>query len=162
MAYVEGVMAVLKPRPGQRFLEVGCGEGEHFFPVFEGMQGRGVFLAAELQEEPLRRFLTRLEAWAEHPGFANIEVVRAKPDRLPLPDSCADLVLLVRGLHKLADRAAYLRELKRLLAPGGTLCLVDEAPYDEAAACQDLQQAGFGWVVSHAGFGDAWCLSARR
>jgi ubiquinone/menaquinone biosynthesis C-methylase UbiE len=162
MLPVAGVLQVLKPKPGQRFLDVGCGEGALFFPVFEAMQGQGVFLAAELQEDRLRSFLNRLEAYAEHPGYAHIEVVRAKPDRLPLPDACADMVLLAGVLAELGDRVAYLRELKRLLAPGGTLCLVDQRPVDEALACDELQQAGFGWIVSHAGFDDHWCLSARR
>jgi len=180
---VARMLELLKPKPGLRFLDVGCGTGTFFFPVFEAMGGKGVFLAAELQEELLRRFLNRLEAYAEHPGYAHIEVVRAKPDRLPLPDSCADLALLSQVLHEVADRVAYLRELRRLLAPGGTLCLLDwRTPAEEPAlrelaspmgppfehrvsehqACLDLQAAGFGLVVTHAGFGQNWCLSARR
>ena len=177
------LLQVLRPRPGQRFLDVGCGTGTFFFPVFEAMGGKGVFLAAELQEDMLRHFLTRLEAYAEHPGYARVEVVRAKPDRLPLPDNSADLILLAQVYHEMRDRVAYLRELGRLLAPGGTLCLLDwrtprEEPglldeaaplgppfgqrVDEQRACAELQAAGFQWVVSHAGFGQNWCLTARR
>ncbi len=177
------LLQALQLKPGLRFLDVGCGTGSFFFPVFEAMQGQGVFLAAELQEEMLRRFLTRLESYAEHPGYAKVEVVRAKPDRLPLPDQCADRVLLAQVYHEVDERVAYLRELRRLLSPGGRLVVLDWRRADEdpalaadpapmgpplehriaeAQACDELQAAGFGLVVSHAGFGQNWCLSAVR
>ena len=177
------LVELLAPKPGLRFLDVGCGTGTFFFPIFEKMQGQGIFLAAELQEELLRRFLSRLETYAEHPGYTSIEVVRAKPERLPLPDACADLVLLAQVYHELRDRPAYLRELARLLAPGGTLCLLDwrtpaeepsltqeaaplgppfEHRVSEAMACSELQEAGFQWVVSNAGFGQNWCLTTKK
>lgn len=176
------VVEALRPKPGQRFLNVGCGAGAFFFPVFEAMRGQGVFLAAEWEEEPLRRFLNRLEGYAEHPGYTRIEVVRSKPDRLPLPDGCADLVLLAQVYHLVADRRAYLLELRRLLAPGGLLCLLDWRPpaedaavrdespplgpcftarVGEAQACAELSAAGFSWMVAHAGFSQNWCLTAR-
>ena len=176
------VVEALRPRAGQRFLDVGCGSGTFFFPVFEAMGGQGVFLAAEWEEELLRRFLTRLEGYAEHSGYTRIEVVRAKPDRLPLPDRCTDLVLMAQGYHRLADRGAYLRELRRVLSPGGVLCLLDWRPPSEDAsvaaeaaplgpalsarvseeqACRDLAAAGFRWQVAHGGFAQNWCLTAR-
>jgi ubiquinone/menaquinone biosynthesis C-methylase UbiE len=178
----ERVVEALRPKPGQRFLDVGCGAGTFFFPVFEAMGGQGVFLAAEWQEDLLRRFLNRLETQAERPGYTRIEVVRSKPDRLPLPDACADLVLLAQVYHRLADRAAYLLELRRLLAPGGTLCLLDWRPptedpevaaegeplgpphaarVGEGTACRELAAAGFQWMVAHGGFSRNWCLTAR-
>lgn len=177
------VLQALQLKPGLRFLDVGCGSGTYFFPAFEAMQGQGVFLAAELQEEMLRRFLTRLEGYVEHPGYARVEVVRAKPDRLPLPDQCADRILLAQVYHEIDAGPAYLRELYRLLSPGGQLCLLDWRPpsedptlaedpapmgppfehrIPEAKACDALQSAGFRLLVSHAGFGQNWCLSAVR
>ena len=177
------LVEVLAPKPGLRFLDVGCGTGTFFFPVFEKVQGKGVFLAAELQEELLRRFLNRLESYVEHPGYAHIEVVRAKPERLPLPDACADLVLLAQVYHELHDRVAYLRELSRVLAPGGSLCVLDwrtpleepalneetspmgppfEHRVSEALACDELHEAGFQWMVSHTGFGQNWCMTTKK
>jgi SAM-dependent methyltransferase len=177
------VLQALQLKPGLRVLDVGCGTGSFFFPIFEAMQGQGVFLAAELQEEMLRRFLTRLESYSEHPGYARVEVVRAKPDRLPLPDQCADRVLLAQVYHEVEDRVAYLRELRRLLSPGGRLCLLDWRRLDEdpalaqdpapmgppfehrvaeRQACDELQAAGFSLVVSHAGFSQNWCLTGIR
>lgn len=180
---VARLMEILAPQAGLRFLDVGCGTGTFFFPVFEKVNGRGVFLAAELQEELLRRFLNRLENYAEHPRYTHIEVVRAKPDRLPLPDACADLVLLTQVYHELSNRHAYLLELARVLAPGGTLCLLDwrtpseepslmnelapmgppfEHRVSEARACNELQAAGFQWMVAHTGFGQNWCITTKK
>ncbi len=177
------LLEVLAPKPGLRFLDVGCGTGSFFFPVFEKVGGRGVFLAAELQEELLRRFLNRLESYSGHPGYSQIEVVRAKPERLPLPDACADLVLLAQVYHELGDRVAYLRELARVLAPGGSLCVLDwrtlseepdlnrelspmgppfEHRVSESDACAEFHDAGFQWMVSHAGFGQNWCVTTKK
>ncbi|HTB35012.1 MAG TPA: methyltransferase domain-containing protein [bacterium] len=171
-----GVLGALALKPGQRFLDVDCGVGAYFFPVFEAMQGRGVFLAAHLDEDRLRRFLTRLEGYSSHPGYSRVEVVRSKPDRLPLPEASADRVLLQQAFHRLRDQRGWLKELRRVLAPGGLLCLLDWKPgcggaelgpedalrIPEAQAAHILQEAGFSLVVSHTGFQQHWCLTARR
>jgi ubiquinone/menaquinone biosynthesis C-methylase UbiE len=174
-----GLLAALKLRPGLRLLDAACGDGDALFAAFASLDGRGVFLAAEWEEEALRRFLARLEGLAEHPRYARIEVVRRKPERLPLPDACVDRVLFADRLHRAVDRLALLRELRRLLSPEGRLLLLDwrrsdellgwpedpDAPLplcrvSEVQACEDLRRAGFRFVVSHAGFGPRWCLSA--
>ncbi len=156
------LVAALHPRPGQRFLDLASGTGTFFFPFFEAMGGRGVFLAAEWEEEDLRRFLNRLETYAAHPGYTRVEVLRAKPDRLPLPDRCADLALLAQDVLP-RDLAAGIREWRRLLAPGGTLCLLGGAGTADAerAACSELAAVGFPWRVRHNGFEGHWCLTAR-
>ena len=161
-------------------MEIGCGAGELFFPVFEAMGGEGLFLAAEWEEEAVQSFLARLESWSDFPGYTRIEVVRSKPDRLPLPDRCVDLILLEGVYHRQADRGAYLRELRRLLPPGGVVCLLEPEPesgaeeaewtpwprpgrpVSEERACAELHAAGFCWPVAHAGFAGRWCLTARR
>jgi ubiquinone/menaquinone biosynthesis C-methylase UbiE len=180
---VERLLACLPLQKGLRFVDVGCGTGTYFFPVFERLQGEGVFVALELQEEMLRLFLSRLEAYAEAPGFMHIEVGRAKPDRLPLPDSSADLILLANVYHEIEQRPAYLKELRRVLSSGGTLCLLDwrspeedaelakkaerlgpplEHRVSETKALDELERVGFQWIVSHSGFCDNWCLTARK
>ena len=54
--------------------------------------------------------------------------VRARHDRLPVPDAAADLALLFFSAHELrrpADRAALFQELARALGPGGRIVLVE-------------------------------------
>jgi ubiquinone/menaquinone biosynthesis C-methylase UbiE len=182
---VDALMQCLPLKAGIRFVDVGCGTGTYFFPVFERLKGEGIFIAVELQEEMLRRFFSRLEAYAESPGFVHIEVARAKPERLPLPDSSADLILMANVYHEILKRPAYLKELRRVLCAGGTLCLLDwrlpeegeasqagqepwrlgpplESRVSESQALAELEAAGFEWLVSHSGFSQNWCLSARK
>jgi ubiquinone/menaquinone biosynthesis C-methylase UbiE len=146
------------------------------------MGGQGTFYGAELQEAMLAHFFNRLEGYQNHPGFSNIQVVRARPDRLPLPDCCADRVLLVQVYHEIKNRPAYLKRLSRLIAPGGRLVVLDwrtqgEEPalgeveimgpplahrVSEKEAVAELQDAGFGLVVSHSGFEHNWCLAVQK
>lgn len=180
---VDKLLSTMPLHKGTRFVDVGCGTGTYFFPVFERLKGEGIFIAIELQEEMLRRFLTRLEAYAEKPGFMHIEAARAKPDRLPLPDSSADVILMANVYHELGRRPAYLAELRRVLSAGGTLCLLDwRTPDEDPEICEankpmgpplaervsekqalaELEASGFQWIVSHSGFLQNWCLTARK
>jgi ubiquinone/menaquinone biosynthesis C-methylase UbiE len=180
---VEKLLGCLPLKKGLRFVDVGCGTGTYFFPVFERLDGQGIFIAVELQEEMLRHFLSRLEAYTQAPGFMHIEVARAKPGLLPLPDSSADCVLFANVYHEIHNRGAYLKELRRVLSTGGTLCMLDwrspledpslpletqamGPPYadrvSERQAVAELESAGFRWVVSHSGFVQNWCLTAKK
>jgi demethylmenaquinone methyltransferase/2-methoxy-6-polyprenyl-1,4-benzoquinol methylase len=58
-------------------------------------------------------------------GFAgDISLVVADAERLPLPDRCFDRVSIAFGLRNCTDKDAVLREVRRVLKPGGRfLCL---------------------------------------
>jgi dihydroflavonol-4-reductase len=56
------------------------------------------------------------------------EVLHGRPDRLPLADGSVDVVLLGFGIHEVhrgAERDGLMRELKRVLAPGGRVLLFE-------------------------------------
>jgi ubiquinone/menaquinone biosynthesis C-methylase UbiE len=69
------------------------------------------------------------------PAEGMLEVARRKTSRatfhltgaesLPLPSNSADLVLSSISFHHWPDQAAGLREIARVLRPGGQLCLSD-------------------------------------
>jgi demethylmenaquinone methyltransferase/2-methoxy-6-polyprenyl-1,4-benzoquinol methylase len=58
-------------------------------------------------------------------GFAGeVSLVVADAERLPLPDRCFDRVSIAFGLRNCTDKDAVLREVRRVLKPGGRfLCL---------------------------------------
>jgi 2-polyprenyl-3-methyl-5-hydroxy-6-metoxy-1,4-benzoquinol methylase len=102
-------------RPGGapgRVLDVGCGEGRFAAELARaGLQVVGVDVA----QEPLRR------AHRHHPDLDLRLVPVAGP--WPLADSSFDLVWAGETIEHVADTAAWLSEVRRVLRSGGTLLL---------------------------------------
>jgi arsenite methyltransferase len=63
-------------------------------------------------------------------GFGNIELQQAPGDSIPLPDSSLDGVFANMYLHHAPDPLAAIREMARLLKPGGVLCITDLDAHD--------------------------------
>lgn len=55
----------------------------------------------------------------------NIVPVQADGRRLPLPDACVDAVTIAFGIRNILPRADAYREILRVLAPGGRLCILE-------------------------------------
>lgn len=104
--------------PVGALLDVACGDGRYLAalpmlgPVPERVVGVDI---AESILDTARRATSRS-------GFAP-ELVRANLEWLPLGDSEFDLVVSIQTIEHLLDPAAGLRELARVLKPGGTLLL---------------------------------------
>ena len=79
--------------------------------------------------------------------LARVSFVEAAADRLPVDDAAADLVASAFVYQLVPDRAAALREARRVLRPGGLIGLVtwiaDDTPFAPADAFDDVL-AGFG------------------
>lgn len=102
------ILDLAEPAPGMRVLDAGCGNGEYLRAV----AGRGVWAAGcDLSMGMLRA--------AGHPATINADVTA-----LPLPDGAVDVVLALHMLYHVPDRAAAIRELRRVLAPGGVCVAV--------------------------------------
>jgi SAM-dependent methyltransferase len=97
------------PAPGTRVLDAGAGRGA----VAAAAAARGCAVTAV---DAAPAMVARLAA--EHPAIAT-GVMRA--DRLAFADSSFDLVTAGFLVHLVADPAAVIAELRRVLRPGGTL-----------------------------------------
>ncbi|MGC8762810.1 MAG: methyltransferase domain-containing protein [Acidobacteriota bacterium] len=111
---------------GRTVLEAGCGKGRHTF-LMAGY-GVGELLAVDLSEAVyLAAEYTKAFPWVHR--------IRADLLRLPLADGEVDLAVCLGVLHHLKDPEGGLRELWRVLRPGGTLVLWVYA------------REGNGWIV---------------
>jgi SAM-dependent methyltransferase len=110
-------------RPGQRVLEIGCGTGNLLLAVARREPGAEL-IGIDPDAAALRR-AGRKAARAELP----VRLERAFAGELPLPDGSVDRVLSSFMLHHLDDdeKARAVREVRRVLRPGGQLHLVDLA-----------------------------------
>jgi SAM-dependent methyltransferase len=124
--------------PNERVLDLGCGAGFDALVAARlvGLRGRvmGVDLSAEM--------LAVAEAGRADGRFVRVAYQRADVESLPFTDEAFDAVLSNGVLNLVADKPAALREIFRVLRPGGRLqaCdmgLVGEAPPADKALWSD-------------------------
>jgi ubiquinone/menaquinone biosynthesis C-methylase UbiE len=104
----------LVPASGQRILEVGPGTGYYALEV-AGWIAPGHLDVFDLQQEMLDHTLLR----AEERGIGNIVAMRGDARSLPFVDDTFDAAYLVTVLGEIPDQEAALRELARVVRPGG-------------------------------------------
>jgi ubiquinone/menaquinone biosynthesis C-methylase UbiE len=109
-------------RPGERVLDVACGTGVVARLASERVGGTGS--VAGLDVDPAMLAVARSAA----PEGMFIEWHAASAEAMPLPDASFDVVLCQMGLQFVPDRNAALREIWRVLAPGGRLLLSVPGP----------------------------------
>jgi SAM-dependent methyltransferase len=98
-------------------VEVGCGNGRNFArypPAVAAVTG--------VEPEPRLRGLARSAA-ATAP--VRVTVLPGTAEALPLADASCDAAVLCLVLCSLPDRAAGLREIARVLRPGGVLAFLE-------------------------------------
>lgn len=110
---------------GDRVVDIGCGPGESAALLAGAAPGVEV-----LAVDPGWPFVLATR-WRALSAGAAVRARRGAAERLPVPDGWANLVVSVNAFHHWADPEAGLREVRRALAPGGRLLLVDEV-FDEA------------------------------
>ena len=108
-------------RPGAMFLDAGAGFGRHAFEA--ARQGATVFALDWAQEEVVgtrNTFGAMIEA-REIPSATYGGALRGDATRLPFADATFDTVVTSEVLEYIQDDVTAIKELHRVLKPGGTL-----------------------------------------
>lgn len=105
----------MAPKPGERVLDVACGTGVVARLAAERVGADGA--VEGLDPNPGMLAVARRAA----PVDASIAWHEAPAESIPLPEGSFDVVLCGMGLQFFSDRAAGLREMRRVLAPCGRL-----------------------------------------
>lgn len=136
-------------RPGERVLDVACGTGVIARLAAERVGGGDA--VAGLDVNPGMLAVARRTAAA---AGAGIQWYETMAESIPLPDGAFDVAFCHLSLQFVADRGAALREIRRVLAPGGRalVSLPHPTPFfdvlDEALVRHAGEQAaGFVRVV---------------
>jgi ubiquinone/menaquinone biosynthesis C-methylase UbiE len=113
----ERLRETLQPRPGERVLEVGPGTGYYTLDMAEWVRPDGTVDIFDLQQKMLDHTLGR----ARERGIDSITPTQGDAQQLPYPDASFDAAYLTAVLGEIPDQDAALRELARVLKPGGRL-----------------------------------------
>lgn len=141
---VARLRTILAPKAGERLLEVGPGVGIYALPVATTLAPDGSLDAIDVQPEMLGDLVRR----AGRAGVTNIITKEGDAMRLPYADATFDGAYLVGVLGEIPDPPTALRELRRVLKPGGRLVVGEVLGADPDAVrlstlCALADRAGF-------------------
>jgi SAM-dependent methyltransferase len=108
------VLEYIDPQPGERILEDGCGLG--FYLHLLGRLSEAEVWGIELDRE-------RLSAALDDEYASKARIAMGDVTRLPVADAAFDKLIISEVLEHLDDDAAGVRELARVLKPGGVCAI---------------------------------------
>ncbi|MDX2563035.1 methyltransferase domain-containing protein [Streptomyces sp. TX20-6-3] len=106
-------------RPGDAVLDAGCGTGRALTPLRAAVGPSGTVLGADLTPEMLERAV----AAGRGGTVGTATLLLTDVGRLPVRDGALDAVFGAGLVSHLAEPVAGLRELARVVRPGGRLAL---------------------------------------
>ena len=116
-----GFVDQLGVRPGSTVADLGAGPGFFTMPLAERVGPAGRVYAVDVSLEMVRVLRER-----GLPPQVHAEV--SEENRFPIPDAVVELALLGFVLHELSDPTAFLADVRRILAPGGRLVVLEWVP----------------------------------
>lgn len=108
-------------RPGDRVLDLGCGEGRHVISAY--MLGDVDSVGVDLGFNDLTIAASRFKDFEEPDNTAkNFMLACANGLQLPFADASFDKVICSEVLEHIPDYHGALKEIERVLKPGGLFC----------------------------------------
>jgi SAM-dependent methyltransferase len=122
------MLALAAPAAGERVLDVACGTGLVSLAAADGVGSGGRVLGVDLSQA----MVDAATAAARRRGLGHAAFARMDAESLALADASFDLALCGLGLMYLPEPERALREMRRVLRPGGRIAL---AVWGERARC---------------------------
>ena len=136
LAAAQGLMLKLADlQSGQNVVDVACGTGLITFAAAKAVGPNGSVLGVDISGGMVEACVQQAQAR----GVANAAFERMDAELLDLPAAVFDVALCAFGLMYLSDPTAALREMRRVLRPGGRMAA---AIWGERARC--------GWAAAFA------------
>ena len=113
-------VAVARPRPGERVLDVAAGSGDLASAMAKRVGPQGEIWLTDINRAMLARGRDRLAD-----GGRLAPAVQCDAEKLPFPARYFDCVTVAFGLRNMTRKDAALAEMARVLKPGGRLVVLE-------------------------------------
>jgi len=115
-------IAISNIHPGQRVLDLAGGTGDIAALMSKRVGSHGSVVLSDINESMLAVGRQRME---DRGIVGNIEYSLANAEKLPFADGEFDAVTIAFGLRNVTDQSAALREMYRVLKPGGRAMILE-------------------------------------
>jgi ubiquinone/menaquinone biosynthesis C-methylase UbiE len=154
------VIEALALKPGMHVADLGAGSGYFTRRFVEAVTETGKVYVIDIEPEALKYVEDSLVHM--HRSF-EAEFILARPDDPKIPTESVDLVFVCNTYHHLEERAAYFRNLRASLKPGGRIAIIDFY-HDERSGelgfpkrhlvaretvVEEMKDAGYGLTKEH-------------
>ncbi len=123
-------------KPGMTVCDMGCGNGFYSLQLAKMIGPEGRVLAVDIQPQMLEMLKDR----AAEAGLANIEPVLGQLHDPKLPEGEVDLILMVDVYHEFSHPEHMLNAMRRSLAPGGVVVLLEYREEDPNVPIKPLHK----------------------
>jgi len=121
-------------RTGETVVDLGSGGGLDVFLAAQQVGASGKVIGIDMTPEMIDLARRNQARGNGGKGYSNVEFHLAAIDNLPLPDDSVDCVISNCVINLATDKDAVVREIARVLKPGGRLAVNDIALKQELPA----------------------------
>lgn len=118
-------MRRMNVKPGSKALDVCCGTGDWTIALAEAVGSSGEVTGLDFSQNMLNVGIEKVKKL----GLKQVNLVHGNAMELPFPDNSFDYVTIGFGLRNVPDYLQVLKEMNRVLKPGGiAVCLETSQP----------------------------------
>lgn len=115
----DAILSEIGVKSGQVAADIGCGTGFFTLPLASDVGKKGKVYALDTSLTMIKELRKR----SRH--LKQVEPIHSQENHFPIEDGSLDFALLVNMIHEVESWRRFLKEVHRVLKPGGKICVID-------------------------------------